>query len=190
MTLGLKRGTVKLLPHDSEWAEIFAREKQLLKKTFGNTIIAIEHVGSTAIPGIPAKPIIDMNIGVRSLKIARNMKNKFKKIGYEYRPVNPLISKRQKKQLKWQELYVKGPESKRTHFAHVTVYNSDYWRRDLLFRDYLRRNPPRAEEYANLKRKLAKKYPKNRMKYTENKDKFIQETIKIVKKRLKRKTIN
>jgi len=72
--IGLKRGTVKLLPHNSKWTELFEKEKQLLESTFGNSIIAIEHIGSTAISGIPAKPIIDVNIGVKSLEIAHKMK--------------------------------------------------------------------------------------------------------------------
>ena len=64
--IGLKRGTVKLVPHNSKWEELFKKEKQLLKKTFGDTILGIEHIGSTAIPNIPAKPIIDIDVGVAS----------------------------------------------------------------------------------------------------------------------------
>ncbi|MBD3208557.1 MAG: hypothetical protein GF370_03835 [Candidatus Nealsonbacteria bacterium] len=77
MTLGLKRGIVRLAPHNPEWKNLFKKEKQLLQNTFGDTIIAIEHVGSAAIPVIPAKPILDINIGVKSLDIARQMKKKF-----------------------------------------------------------------------------------------------------------------
>lgn len=184
--IGLKRGTVKLVPYNPKWRELFEKEKRLLKKTFGRTIIAIEHVGSTAIPGIPAKPIIDMNISVRSLEIARNMKKKFEKLGYEYRPFKPGHTK---EDLKEQELYVKGEEAKRTHHAHVTVYGSDYWNKDLLFRDYLRQNHVRAKQYADLKNKLAKRYANDRRMYTKNKEKFIDETIKIAKKNLPPNTL-
>ena len=65
--LGLKRGTVKLTQHHDEWARLFEKEKQVLLETFEDLIIAIEHVGSTAIPNIPAKPIIDMNVAISSL---------------------------------------------------------------------------------------------------------------------------
>lgn len=177
--IGLKRGAVKLLHHNHKWAELFEKERKLLKKTFGDAIIAIEHVGSTAIPGIPAKPIIDMNIGVKSLKVAREMKNRFEKLWYEHRPFVP---GKTKKELKWQELYVKGPETKRTHHAHVTVYGNNYWKNDILFRDYLRQNSSRAKKYAKLKMKLAENYANDREKYTKSKKQFIDQTVKMAKK--------
>ena len=177
--IGLKRGTVKLVPHSPKWLELFEREKQLLKNTFGNTIIAIEHIGSTAIPDIPAKPIIDMNIGVESLEIARDMKEKFEKLGYTHRPFVPGHTK---KELKQRELYVKGPEAKRTHHAHVIVYGNNYWKNDLLFRDYIRNNPVRAKQYAELKKELAEKYADDRETYTKNKEQFINDTLELARK--------
>mgnify|MGYP001583376638 CR=1 FL=1 len=178
----LKRGTVKLVPHNPKWSELFDDEKQLLKNTFGDIIIAIEHIGSTAISGIPAKPIIDMNIGVESLEVARSMKEKFEKLGYEHRPFVP---GKTKDELKWQELYVKGPEAKRTHHVHVTVLGNNYWENDMLFRDFLRRNPGRAKLYAELKEKLAEKHANDRGSYTKSKENFINETINIAKNQLK-----
>lgn len=177
--IGLKRGTVKLLPHNPKWAELFEEEKRLLEKTFGDKIIAIEHIGSTAIPSIPAKPIIDMNVAVESLEIARDMKEKFMELDYEHRPFVPGHTK---EELKWQELYVKGPEAKRTHHAHVTVYGNDYWENDLLFRDYLRKNPTRAKQYAELKETLAQKHADDRGTYTKSKEQFINETLEMAKK--------
>lgn len=176
--LGLKPGTVKLFPHNKKWAELFEQEKKILKKTFGDLIIAIEHIGSTAIPGIPAKPIIDMNIGVKSLAVACGMKGVFEKLGYEYRPYIPGVHKRE---LKRQKLYAKGSEAKRTHHAHVTVYRSNYWNNDVLFRDYLRKNPARAKQYASLKRKLAQQYGSDRRTYGKNKERFIDETLQLAK---------
>lgn len=177
--IGLKRGTVKLVPHNPKWAELFEEEKRLLKNTFGDTIIAIEHIGSTAIAGIPAKPIIDMNIGVESLGVARSMKEELEKLGYEHRPFVPGHTK---EELKWEELYVKGPETKRTHYAHVTVYGNNYWKTHLLFRDYLRENPARAQQYAQLKEELAQKYPEDRGTYTENKEPFVNKTLEMARK--------
>lgn len=177
--IGLKRGTVKLVPHNPKWEKLFEKEKQLLKKTFGDIILAVEHIGSTAIPGIPAKPIIDINIGVESLDVARNIKEKFEKLGYEHRPFVP---GKTKVDLKWQELYVKGPEAKRTHYVHVTVFGGSYWKNDLLFRDFLRKNPERAKQYAELKKQLAEKYADNRETYTKNKEQFISKTLEMAKK--------
>ncbi len=172
--LGLKRKTVKLSEHNPKWEIAFKKEKKLLKKKFGDTIIAIEHIGSTAIPGIVAKPILDINIGVRSLKIARNMKEKFEQLGYEYRGSN--------ERLKEQELYVRGPESKRTHHVHVAVYGSNYWRKDIFFRDYLRSHLDIATEYAALKTKLARKYASDRGVYSDSKNEFIQKVLELEEK--------
>jgi GrpB-like predicted nucleotidyltransferase (UPF0157 family) len=177
--LGLKRGTVKLMPHNPEWAELFEKEKQLLKATFGDTIIAMEHVGSTAIPGIPAKPILDMNIGVESLEAALEMKDGFVALGYEHRPFVPEESFQG---LREQELYVRGPEEKRTHFAHVTVYGSDFWARSILFRDYLLIHADRAQEYADLKTALADAHAADRISYTKAKAQFVLETLELARK--------
>ena len=176
--IGLKRGTVKLAPHNPKWVKLFEEEKQLLERTFGDTILAIEHIGSTAIPGIPAKPIIDINIGVKSLDVARSMKEKFEKLGYEHRPFVP---GKTKDDLKWQELYVKGPETRRTHHVHVTVFESNYWKNDLLFRDFLRKNHKRAKQYAELKEQLAQKHADDRETYTKSKEQFINETLAMAK---------
>ncbi len=172
--LGLKRKTVKLSKYNPKWNAAFEKEKRPFKKTFVDTIIAIEHIGSTSIPGIVAKPILDMNIGVQSLKIARNMKEKFKQLGYEYRG--------SKENLKGQELYVKGPESKRTHYAHVAVFGSNFWHRAIFFRNYLRSHKIIATEYAALKIKLAKKYANDRDTYSNSKNEFIQKVLKLAEK--------
>jgi len=177
--IGLKKGTVKLVPHNPKWSELFEQEKQLLKNTFGDIIIAVEHIRSTTIPGIPAKPIIDMNIGVESLEIAWEMKEKFEKLGYVHRPFVPGHTK---EKLKWQELYIKGPEAKHTHYAHVTVYGNNYWKNNLLFRNYIRKNPARAKQYTELKKELAEKYADDRGTYTKNKEQFINDTLEIARK--------
>ena len=182
MSVGLKRGIVKLVKYDPKWADLFDKEKKLFKDTFGDLIISTEHIGSTSIKGMIAKPIIDIDIGVKSLKIALEMKEKFEGIGYEHRVLNPnLVKTKNKKKVEEQELYVKGPESERTHHVHVTVCNGDYWKKDLLFRDYIRNNSKRAKEYAELKKKLAKKFADDRMKYTIGKDSFILKTIEMAR---------
>lgn len=173
-TLGLKRGTVQLVPHSPQWAELFEVEKQLLTKAFGDIIISIEHVGSTSIPGIPAKPIIDMNIGVASLEVAREMHDGFAELGYEYRPSVPGHTD---DGLDLRELYVRGPESRRTHYAHVAVYESDFWSDVLLFRDHLRQNTERAQDYAELKTRLAQQFPNDRGAYTKGKELFVLLTL-------------
>lgn len=172
--IGLKRGTVKLFPYNPIWIQLFEEERRLLEDTFGGTIVSIEHVGSTSIPGIPAKPIIDINIGVESLDAVRDMKGGFEQIGYEYRPFVPGQTF---EDLRDQELYVKGPETCRTHYIHVAVYGSDFWNRTLLFRDYLRQNHGRAQEYSELKTRLALEFADDRKNYSQGKEDFIRETL-------------
>lgn len=176
--LGLKRGTVKLVPYDPQWATLFAAEERLLRETFGDFILAVVHIGSTAIPGIPAKPIIDINVGVASLEVARAMKSAFARLGYEHRPY---VAGQTKADLQWQELYVKGPEENRTHHVHVTVFGSRYWMNDLLFRDYLLRHEQRARQYANLKAELATQHVSDRARYTQGKEQFIRETLEMAR---------
>lgn len=174
--IGLKRGTVKLNPYNPKWKELFETEKQLLLKTFGSIIISIEHIGSTAVPGMASKPIIDIDIGIESLEIAQSMEEEFKKLGYERRQTQ--------EENKWEELYVKGPEENRTHYLHMMTYNCVHWKNDILFRNYLRNNPSRAKEYSDLKQKLASTYADNRAKYTQSKKDFIDETLRLANRKL------
>ena len=119
--LGLRRKTVRLVPYLAKWAELFEAERRCLDAAFGDTIIAIEHVGSTAVPGIMAKPILDMNVGVRTLDVAQGMKNIFETLGYEHRAFKEGHTV---EALRDQELFVKGRDSRRTHHVHVAVHGS------------------------------------------------------------------
>ena len=173
--IGLKRGTVKLLPHNKKWKKLFAKEKAALENKLNGLVVDIQHIGSTSIFGIPAKPIIDMSLGLRKLRDAKKLIKPLATLGYEWRKGVSGPN---------QQLFVKGPEEKRTHYLHVMRYNGGVWRHDILFRDYLRKDPPRAKDYAVLKEKLAAQYADNRGTYTKKKAEFILETIKIAKKRL------
>lgn len=174
--IGLKRGRVKLSRYSTEWRKLFEQEKRRLKRNFKNVIIAVEHIGSTAVPGVPAKAIIDMNIGVKSLAIARRMKEQFEKLGYEHRA---FISGRTPEGLRRQVLFCKNSGGRCTHHVHVTKYGNDYWQEGILFRDYLKRHPAVAREYARLKKRLAEKYPGDRERYTNCKDRFIKQILKL-----------
>lgn len=168
--IGLKRGTVKLAPHNKKWVELFEKEKKILQKKLGDSVVDIQHIGSTAIPGIPAKPIIDISLGIHVMKDAKELIKPLKELGYELRPEfgGPNI----------QRLFVKGPESKRTHYLHVMKFKGSIWNKDLLFRDYLRKYREQAKQYADLKRKLAKNFVDDRGRYTTAKAKFIHDILK------------
>jgi GrpB-like predicted nucleotidyltransferase (UPF0157 family) len=165
MKLGLKRGTVALEQYDPEWIRAFESEKVALEKLLGDNIFDIEHIGSTSIPGLTAKPIIDMLIGMKSMTDLPKLESILERAGYEYRPNGSD---------EFQALFVSGPEELRTHYLHFTEVGSSTWRDDLAFRDYLRTHPEARIEYENLKKGLAAKYKDDRVNYTASKEEFIK----------------
>lgn len=173
--IGLKRGTVKLLPHDKKWKTLFEKERATLENKLNGLVIDIQHIGSTSIFGISAKPIIDMSLGIQKLKGAKKLIKPLTILGYKWR-------KGASDHNQW--LFVKGLEEKRTHYLHVMRHNGGVWKHDILFRDYLQKNPSRAKQYMMLKEKLATQYANERETYTKSKAKFILETIKMAKKKL------
>jgi GrpB-like predicted nucleotidyltransferase (UPF0157 family) len=168
--IGLKRGTVRLSPHSKAWKVSFERERQRLEKTLGASVLDIRHIGSTAIPGIHAKPIIDISLGLRNFKDAKKLAKPLSKIGYNFY-----------RKFQRQILFAKGPDAKRTHYVHVMRYNGAKWKTDILFRDYLRTHPKRRGEYEKLKIALAAKYPNEREKYSAGKKTFISKTLDAAK---------
>jgi len=172
--LGLKRGKVKLSLYNPKWPEIFKKEKKMLQKALGKMIIDIQHVGSTAVSRIPAKPIIDIAVAVPELsrKEVEKYIEPLKKVGYEYRGEDRPR----------EHLFVKGGEEKRICHLHMVKFDSKAWKDYLLFRDYLRTHKKVAAKYTKLKLELAKKFSGNRKLYTTSKDNFIQKILKKAKK--------
>jgi GrpB-like predicted nucleotidyltransferase (UPF0157 family) len=165
--LGLQKGKVKIVPHTELWHQLFAEEETRLREAIGEQVVAIEHVGSTAICGLPAKPIIDIAAAVRDAADAERCIRPLEGIGYEYRGNGGIAGR---------HYFVKGEP--RTHHLHMVQLDSDFWRDHLLFRDYLRMHQEVAEEYERLKTDLAMKYVGNREAYTEGKSRFIEEVLK------------
>lgn len=170
--LGLKRGTVKLASAHDEWAQLFDKEKQLLLDTLGDRMIAIEHVGSTAIPGIPAKPLLDMNVAVTSLDdvYIEGFVAPLEKLRYHYMHKFPE-----------RRFFAKGLEAQRTHHLNLVERDSEEWHNAILFRNYMRSSKRACEEYAVLKEKLADQYADDRASYTKAKEVFIQKIIELAR---------
>ena len=164
--LGLPKGTVKLEPHSEKWHQLFAEEKAHLLQAVGDYVIAIEHVGSTAICGISAKPIIDIAASVERFADGEKCVEPLENIGYEYRSEHGIAGR---------FYFVKGEP--RTHHLHMVLESSDFWRSHLLFRDYLRENPETAKEYEDLKLKLAREYLDDRDAYLRGKSDFIENIL-------------
>jgi len=144
--LGLPKGIVRLEPHTERWQRLFAEEAVRVRETVGEYVAAIEHIGSTSIGGIAAKPIIDMAIAVEKAADGEKCVVPLENIGYEYRGENGITGR---------FYFVKGEP--RTHHLHLVLADSDFWRSHLLFRDYLRENPSAAKDYEKLKIDLAEK---------------------------------
>jgi len=171
--LGLTRGTVKLVPNDPRWLLEFNKERGNLENVFGEKILAIEHIGSTAILEIPAKPIIDINVGIESIDSISDFIEPLKKLGYEFMPERRFDDR---------QFFPKGPEELRTHHLNLVEIDSETaWLNPLLFRDYLNKNKTVRNEYRALKESLAMKFANDRMKYSEGKSEFIMKVLEVAK---------
>ncbi|MBI2620836.1 GrpB family protein [candidate division WWE3 bacterium] len=169
--LGLQRGTVRLESYNPRWREFFEKEKSALKQVLGDRFIAAEHVGSTAIPSLKAKPILDLMLAIENLSDWDWLKEPLSKLGY--------VFCRDSTQEKRRILFVKGPQENRTHYLKVAEFNSDFWTEHIIFRDYLISNSRYREEYQKLKENLFDTHAVNRELYTKGKEEFIQKILKL-----------
>ena len=170
--LGLKRGTVKLVLHHKDWKILFENERKSLKDKLGDNI-KIEHVGSTSIPDVCAKPIIDIVIGYTENDDINNIFEKITSLGYEDMGEKGKPGRR---------FFAKGHNDSRTYYIHVVKLNSDNWDEYILFRDFLLQDKTVRDNYNKLKKELFKKYADNRELYTSGKAGFITDIINKAKK--------
>lgn len=158
--------------YQKDWIEEYIKEKEKFCSLLGQEIIAVEHIGSTAVEGLGAKPLIDMMIGVTDLQITENWIEILSEIGYEFVP---------KDAINWR-FFRKGKWRAGTHHLHIYIYNSDEWRNNILFRDFLISHEWARKEYRELKERHAITYAFDRVSYTKAKAPFIQNIIKLAKK--------
>lgn len=163
---GLKRGTVSLSPHDPDWARQAGEAIDVLWEVFGGTAVDIQHIGSTAINGIQAKPIIDIAVGVGSmagLPLERLMSRGFQE---RYNRFSSNL------------LYVLETEDRiRTHQVHILPYDSLQWHNYVDLRDYMNAFPERAKEYEALKLRLAEECDNVQTVYTDGKHDYMERTL-------------
>jgi GrpB-like predicted nucleotidyltransferase (UPF0157 family) len=159
-----------LVPYDPAWPSRFLEEEALLRKTIASFIVdGIAHIGSTAIPGMPAKPVIDVMVGVETLDASRPAIEILTDAGYCYFPYRGDV-------MHW---FCKPSPQFRTHHLHLVPFESPLWKERLKFRDYLRSHPDAFNEYAALKQELAAKYRYDREAYTDQKGPFIQRILSL-----------
>lgn len=170
--MALKRGTVELKNYDPNWVKEYEEEAKLLKKVLGDRIIEIHHIGSTSIPGLMAKPVIDIIIVLKSLDNIEEIENLLKDYDYENRGPQGVEDRM---------FFAKGSEDARTHYIHFTTPNSETYYNQIYFKKYLIEHPEYLKKYCDLKQDLALKYPEERKKYTAGKNEFISNVIRLAK---------
>ncbi len=162
---GVERYQVRLLPHNEKWADEYHQVRSQIEAVWRDNILDIQHVGSTAIHGIPAKPILDIAVRLHSIQ---NMNaDALMKLGYDY--CGP------REGSNTYHLYVLRGENQ-ISLRHIHCYDaSDNEFFQLVgFRDYLNSHPDAAKKYSALKEELARRYPKDRVAYTKGKEDFIK----------------
>jgi GrpB-like predicted nucleotidyltransferase (UPF0157 family) len=159
---------IYLSSYSEQWPEEFEQEKKRLMQSIGTWTADIQHVGSTAVPGLSAKPVIDIMIGVKSLQEADlYCIEKIVELGYDYLAIY------EKEAPERRYFQKNAPDGRRTHQIHLVKIDSPWWKRHLLFRDYLLSHPEIAKEYEKLKQTLACQYTDTN-EYAQAKTSFIR----------------
>ena len=156
--------SVEIVDYDPSWPGRFEEEATELRRALAAWLVGpIEHIGSTAISGLAAKPVIDIMAGVETLDASRPAIAVMADLGYCYAPYRPDS----------EHWFCKPSPALRTHHLHLIPFESRRWNEAIAFRDYLRVHSQIATEYEGLKRRLAQKYRFDREAYTEAKGPFI-----------------
>lgn len=167
--LGLQRGTIRIVPADPSWSRDFADEQERLHGAIGDLVVDIQHVGSTAVPGLDAKPIIDIAVAVERLDVIAGCRPLLLSLGYLDRGDAGGDGG---------YLFVKERDPEvRTHHLHIVTPDDPQWANYIRFRDHLRADDALSDEYGVLKRTLQDHFAHNRRGYTEAKGPFIRRVL-------------
>lgn len=168
--IGLKRHTVRVVKHEVEWADVYEYEAFELRKHIGEIVDDIQHVGSTSVPDLPSKPILDIAVAVSSIEVIPTLIDKLTPLGY---------MDRGDKGNQGGYLLVKESEPDvRFIHMHIVCKDDSQWHHYIHFRDTLRQNKDIRERYANLKKQLVKQYSNDRAAYTMGKANFIKTVLR------------
>jgi GrpB-like predicted nucleotidyltransferase (UPF0157 family) len=158
---------VEVVPHNSKWRDIFDVESKSIADALGENVVNVHHIGSTAIQGIYAKPIIDLLVEVKDIVKVDGQSSSMESLGYEAMGELGIPGRRYFRK--------DNQEGVRTHHIHTFKVSSEQVKRHLAFRDYMIAHPEDAQRYSELKRRLAREYPTNIDGYMDGKDGFIKE---------------
>lgn len=157
---------VEVVPHDPNWRKLFEAASKQITDALGDNVVAIHHIGSTAIPGIYAKPIIDLLVEIKDIVKLDRQNSLMESLGYEVMGEFGIPGRRYFRK--------DNQAGDRTHHIHIFKADSEQVERHLAFRDYMIAHPDDAQRYSELKRQLAREYPKNIDGYMDGKDGFIK----------------
>ncbi|HAT1820791.1 TPA: GNAT family N-acetyltransferase [Legionella pneumophila] len=163
MSVKQEQHLIKVVPYDSSWSMQFEQEAEQIKKALGNNCIDIHHIGSTSVPGLAAKPVIDMIPVVLDLSKVDSANTAMRTLGYEAKGEYGIPFRR----------YFQKGDNQRTHHAHVFELGNSEIERHLKFRDWMRSHPEDREAYARLKQELARQYSDDITAYCLGKEDFI-----------------
>jgi len=173
LALGVAEGKVRLVPHNPLWLTYFDDEHHRLCAALGAYIKEIRHIGSTAIPGIYAKPILDIMVGLVSIADVRYCKAPLATLDYVYEGEQPISG--------W-HFFRKKTGDLTTHHLHLVEWNGSYWLDHILFQEYLFLHPEVAEAYERLKLELEEKHADDREAYTRDKTDFINKITEMARR--------
>lgn len=162
--MGTKR--VVVLPYDEQWKQDFLNIKDELADALGQLATAIEHVGSTSVEGLSAKPVIDIDVVIRDRTLLDDVIAALRKIGYQHEGDLSIAGR--------EAFRYDGKEHLRKHHLYVCPADSPELKRHIAFRDYLRTHPDAAREYGRIKEEGARRYPDDIDRYIEYKSPFIE----------------
>jgi GrpB-like predicted nucleotidyltransferase (UPF0157 family) len=166
--LGTKGGHIEVVAYRAEWPALFEKEAAWIREACGDWVIAVEHIGSTSVPGLAAKPILDIMPGLAQTDDGHRTVEGMRRIGYEYHGEHGMPGRFHF------DRGVSGATVVHVHMFEVGTYN---WRRHLAFRDTLRRDAAVAAEYQRLKIDLAIRFRNDRKAYTDAKSAFVQAVV-------------
>ncbi|HRE79716.1 MAG TPA: GrpB family protein [Opitutaceae bacterium] len=159
---------IQIVAYDSRWAQLFQEEREALQRVLSPWLNGpIEHIGSTAVPGIAAKPVIDIMAAVGTLEDSRDAISALQGLNYVFAPYRGDV-------MHW---FCKPHPSFRTHHLHLVPHGSALWTAQIVFRDRLREDRTIAAEYLDLKRSLAALFESERERYTEGKSAFVARIV-------------
>jgi GrpB-like predicted nucleotidyltransferase (UPF0157 family) len=165
--LGLESGTVRVVPYDPDWPILFRDEARRIAEAIAPLPIRVEHTGSTAVPGLAAKPVLDILGGYPAGSTVKQYVERIVSCGYVHRGDQGIAGR---------EFFRRGVP--RAYHLHLAEIDSPFWRDHLAFRNYLRMHADLRDEYSRLKLALAADFPNDRESYIERKSDFVQRVLK------------